>query len=295
MHEYIAYGLAIHSEIPLPELTPRPSARPDVRVHLGGVPEALDAPLARRALWTARPGEWLLEFEGVGRYYVRDGCEIRVEPEGDEADVRAFLFSSTWGALLHQRGLLVLHASAVHTPAGAVAVAGKSGAGKSTTLARLLERGHILLADDKVAVIQEDGRPMVVPGYPTVRLWRDARERMGAPADGLPRLRADLEKYLFRADEIRAEPSPLRALFCLDARSVSEVQVERMEGVEAFQAVYRSTYRNRLVAGFGMREAHFRRVSALAAVVPVFQVARPHGEDTVGALVEAVEAAVGLP
>ena len=52
-----------------------------------------------------------------------------------ESDVRVFLLGSCIGALLHQRGILVLHAGAIHTDKGAVLFTGPWGIGKSTLLA----------------------------------------------------------------------------------------------------------------------------------------------------------------
>lgn len=65
----------------------------------------------------------------------------------DRAPFRTVL---TWWAA--DRGLALLHASAVATPTGAVALAGTSGAGKSTTAVRCLMAGLDLLGDDACLV-----------------------------------------------------------------------------------------------------------------------------------------------
>ena len=64
------------------------------------------------------------------------------------SDIRVFLLGSCLGALLHQRGVLALHASAIETDQGAVLFMGDSGMGKSTTLQAFIKRGYKMLADD---------------------------------------------------------------------------------------------------------------------------------------------------
>lgn len=295
MHEYIAYGLSVHSEIPLPELTLQASETPDVTIRLGGVPAEIKDPRFRRVIWQASPGEWLMDMQTIGRYYVRDGRDIRIEPypEADDADLRAFLFSSTWGALLHQRGVLLLHASAVHMPSGAVAVSGKSGAGKSTLLTSLLGRGYPLLADDKVAVVQDGAQPIVIQGHPTIRLWADALERLGTASDGLPRLREGFDKFLYRVERMHPEPSPFRALFILAPSAREDIAIERLDPMAAYDAVLRSVYRRKLIKGFGMEKAHFGRITALATAIPVYRIQRPQDGDTVAAITDAIEDTLG--
>jgi ABC-type protease/lipase transport system fused ATPase/permease subunit len=61
-------------------------------------------------------------------------------PPPPERAVRALL-PGLLAALLQQRGLLVLHASAGARKDSAVGVAGASGVGKSTLVARLLDTG----------------------------------------------------------------------------------------------------------------------------------------------------------
>ena len=59
----------------------------------------------------------------------------------------------------------MLHASTADTPADAIALCGKSKAGKSTTLAALLQKGCVMISDDMTILrLAKDGRVEVVAG-----------------------------------------------------------------------------------------------------------------------------------
>lgn len=314
MHRYIAYELLVASEIELPELVPAvgmDAAVPDVRITLGNVPGAIEAPDETRVTWTARPDEWLHEIDGVARYFVTGGgSDVRIEPTGgDAADLRAFLLASTLGAILHQRRLFVLHAGAVATPAGAVSVCGPSGAGKSTTLAELTRRGYPVLSDDKTVVRFAGAGPEVISGFPTLRLWHDAVDRIGEDADGLPALRKGIRKYLYRAPDFQSTPERLGLLVVLhrrreEPRDLDDGTYEAPGGVfvtplgrhDRVGVILRQTYRRRIVDGSGLRREHFGWAARLAATVPVVRIVRPRDGESVGAVVDAIEAvADGLP
>ncbi len=306
-YRYTAYGLDVESDLELPELVAADgtAAAPDLRIRLGSVPPRLEDPTESRVLWSARPGEWLQAIDGVGRYYVHDGGrELVIERDGGtDADLRAFLFGTTLGAIFHQRGLFVLHACTVALPGGAVAVAGAPGAGKSTTLAALLKRGHRVLSDDKTVVRFGADGPEVLAGYPTLRLWRDAVNRIGADPDDLPALREGMDKYLYRTQAFQHEPAPLLALVVLGTRralrpgapdadaEASELLSIPLHGHEAIRAVLRQTYRRRIVNGSGLQAEHFQWAARLADAVPVLRIVRPRHADTVEAIADAVEAA----
>jgi len=87
------------------------------------------------------------------------------------ADVRLFLLGSAIGALMHQRGLLVLHGSTVKVGDECVVFLGSSGVGKSTLATQLRHRGYACLGDDVCAIsIGEDGVPYAAPAYPPASL-----------------------------------------------------------------------------------------------------------------------------
>lgn len=118
------------------------------------------------------------------------------------------------------RGYEALHAGAIATPDGAIAIAAATGGGKSTLLTELLERGLALMADD-VLVLEPRGAqvPLAHPAPPL----------MTVPATGLP-ARDDADSratILSIGDErwiavpVHPEPMPLKALVVLARRAES--------------------------------------------------------------------------
>ena len=139
----------------------------------------------------------------VGAFLVRGGKEIIVDAISgvEESLIRLPLLGMVLAAVLQQRGLLVLHASAVAFNGDAVAFLGGSGWGKSTLAATLYARGHPLVADDLVAV-DVGGRenPIVLPGFPQLKLLPEAAAAsLGDDAELLPRLASGFDKRSHRA------------------------------------------------------------------------------------------------
>ena len=119
MTRYTAHGLQIDSEILLPELLPGSNGPADVRIRYAPVPTSLPDPLGEGGNFQAAQDKLLLVVWDVARYLVVKGQEILIEPFPNcpENGLRLFLLGSAFGALLHQRGLLVMHASAIQTSA----------------------------------------------------------------------------------------------------------------------------------------------------------------------------------
>jgi hypothetical protein len=150
---------------------------------------------------------------------VRDGREIVVNPLPDAPPetVRLFLLGSAFGALLHQRGILPIHGSAITYQGQAFILTGISGAGKSTLAAALVRKGCKLLTDDVAAItFNQAGTPWVQPAYPQQKLWRDSAVMMKLATGRLIRVMADMEKYAVPAiGRYHAKPAALTAVFHL--------------------------------------------------------------------------------
>jgi hypothetical protein len=113
-----------------------------------------------------------VELVGVAHYALPDGTDLVDAWPRDgwaEGVVAAKFERSVVPLLLSHRGALYLHASAVVTDAGVVAICGRSGTGKSTMAAALGARGHEVWADDAV-VIAPSRPPASVHLRSTLRL-----------------------------------------------------------------------------------------------------------------------------
>lgn len=216
-----------------------------------------------------------LHIPDVARYLVRDGREIIYQPaEGSDADsVRVFILGTCIAALLSQRGQLVLHGNAFEVGDGCAICVGESGAGKSTLAARMLQRGHRIIADDVCPV---DSAGHAIPGIPRLKLWHEAARELGIETAGLRRVRPNIAKYnVPLGDAFRLEPAPLRAIYVLTPWNQDRFAIEELAGIAKFQALRTNSYRFRVLEGMKLGALHFRQAQALAERTPLVRVHRP--------------------
>ena len=275
---YALFGLELASELPLPGFPEAKGKGARVAIRFAAVEPPRDGRVA------AVDGALLLDVPEVGRFRIARGEEIAIDPApgASERNLRVYLLGSAMGALLHQRGVLPLHANAVEIGGHAVAFLGRSGAGKSTLAAWFADRGHRVLCDDVCAVsLGEDGAPLVAPGVPRLRLWEDALVRAGRDSADYERSFDGQEKYDVPAAASAAEgPLPLAACYVL-ARAGDGVaeSIERLAGAAAVDALVANTYRGRFATMLGLTERHLRLCLGVAAAVPVHNAARRWGRD----------------
>lgn len=279
LHHYTAYGLSILSSFPLPELSEREDSDPaQVTICNGPVAQKLADRIAHGALFEAGPGTFLLKMEGVARYLVRGGNRITIDavPGADEDSVRLFLFGSVFGALLQQRGLLPLHASAIETPKGAVLFAGESRSGKSALAAAFHARGYRVIADEIGAVeMGTDNGISVIPAFPRLLLWRDIMERTGFWRENVRPARENLKKYHVPLEKgFASEPSFLHAVYILKAANTPEFRLTRTAGVDRFrqsaELVFRKCFSRMCPA-----DNQFRQLARLSQDVRISRFERP--------------------
>ncbi len=289
---YTAYGLQIASELPLPELLPSPATHPEVHIRYGSVPTALDNPVVQGVVFQAQPGQLLLTLEGIANYLISDGDTITIEPapHSQAEDIRLFLLGSGFGALLHQRGVLPLHGSAIETQYGAVVFVAHSGVGKSTLAAAFYQRGYRVLTDDICVITMDTGKPVAHPAFPRIHLWEDVLDRL---EQELPRLlvRAKLEKYGVPLEaQFAVQPLPLYAVYELAVGAIPSVTIQPLAYMEKFEALVTHTYRGQFVRGLGLRQRHFTQAATVARPVKVSRVTRPQEPFLLQELVQALEA-----
>jgi hypothetical protein len=288
---YTAYGLTIASELACSQLLPG-SGPPDVTIRYGQVPVLITAACNRVAAYDSTPTTLRLEIRSLGRYLVTAGKTVIIEPDpaGNEADLRAFLLGAVWGALLHQRGSLVLHGSAVATPQGAVVFVAPSGYGKSTLAAAFQQRGHQVLADDVCAVSSDaDGAPQVFPAFPQLRLRADVVRHLNVEDAFPPQSRFDPNKYTLPVGQsFLAHPLPLYAVYELHTTDTSTLSLVPTQGRAKLDVLLRNVYRRYWLQGMGKTPATFQHCLAVAQRINVRQVVRPQHPLLLDALVDLI-------
>lgn len=215
---------------------------------------------------------------GPARIRVTGGRRIVLDRRGSSDEAVALLLMGPGPAIvLHQRGALPLHGSGVISGSGALLVIGHSGAGKSTTLGALLNRGYPVLCDDLAAVTVDDDVAYVHPGTQVVKVWADSAASLGWPTDGLSRVREELTKYLAPIPNQAVGPARLASVYCLSTHNGSEVVLEERRQTAKFNALLDHTWQKMVVRRMGLQGNHFRQAVQVANRVRVVAVRRPQG------------------
>jgi hypothetical protein len=247
MYSYTSYGLGISSMLPLPELLPAAQAiDSDILIRLGPVERSAPQTGEDGSYFHLSADESFLFWETAGKFLVRGGREIIIDPNPDvpEQTLRLPLLGTVLAAAIQQRGLLGLHASAVSIDGQAVAFIGYRGQGKSTMAAALVSRGHQLLADDLVVLdnLVDCGRPRILPAFPQLKLFPEAAAAsLGDNPDQLPRLIKGFEKRSRRITEpFSTDPVELKKIFFLETDT--EFGIEPIKPQEAVINYIRHSY-----------------------------------------------------
>lgn len=286
MYYYKAYNLIIDSSIKLPELMPAVTHQSaDLTIREGDTPEYLETVDGSGVVYQANQSQFLLKLDNVGRYLVQNGNEIVVSPgkNAHEKDLRIFLLGSCMGALLHQRGILALHASSIATKRGAVLFMGVSGIGKSTILNDMVERNYQMIADDITGIISPTEKlskselPIVIPAFPRSRLWKDSAQRLGLDISTLSPTREQMDKYDYPISPslFMDESLPIYRIYWLNSGNKPDVDIVCLSGIAAFDAILGNTYRYMLLAGLSVQSQHFQIAAKVGKSIDVYKVTRP--------------------
>ena len=255
----------------------------DVSVELAPVPSGLEQVTASGVLWQVGPQGFHLTLPGVARYLVHEGRSIRVDLENGACmtEAAALLRMTPLAALCYQRGLMVFHASVVTSNGRTLMLAGASAAGKSTLAATLLSQGWRLVADDLAPVsFDVGGRPVVLPTFPEVVLWKKASDM---PVQGPTEAHVSwkmLSSHPARTvvsveDHFMADPVLLSEIWWLLPHSENDVTVEQIRGANKFERLFRLAYNVRIAEATLDPSRYLQLAADLARAVPLHLLHRP--------------------
>lgn len=301
---YSVFGLTLRSNVPIAALllSPSPSA-PDIDVQFGISPvsagfisseheESFYAsadlnpsgePLVR--IWRNSGGSlFRVEFdEGAQFWLSRDARNVWAvwRPPLSLDDAVSYLLGPVIGLLLRLRGVVCLHASAISLDGRAIAFVGPEGAGKSTTAAAFAARGHAILSDDIVALIEREQAFHVLPAWPHLSLWPDSVDAIFGSPDAAPRFSATYEKRRLPLGNpslpFETRALPLSSIFLLGSRSADPPpRAELLSPREALLALVANSYASNALESEA-RAKELAILGRLVAALPVRSL-NPHSD-----------------
>lgn len=242
-HRFLIHGLCIESDILLAALPATRERDVDIRIKVrtdweravpSGAPVVACRPGAPGYVAWRANGEYLLRLPNT--------CDFAISAAGDRIDVCPASGADSglvplWTAGLALafavtiRGGLVLHASAFRVGQATFAVAGRSGAGKTTIAALATAAGCPLLADDALRV-EASGNQWVAHAASNELRLRNGGDRFGALfSSGSSSVD---NRWLVRPPHAGAGPFPVsRLLFpVMDERAV-QMELVKLNAQEA--------------------------------------------------------------
>lgn len=280
MRHYSIAGLTVASDMALPGVTESLHGTPDVELRSGPVPQHLAAPVISGPGWEFDGANFLLQLPGIGRIVARNGRCLAVEADtgADLQDLLVFALGTGIGALLYQRGVTVLHASAVADGPLALAFCGPSGIGKSTLAAALCNAGCRFVSDDVLAVrLDAANSPTVWPDARQLKLFEPGLSALGLSDRRQGAVRRKIKKfYVEPPGEPATEAVPLRAIYVLSSdEKLDDPQIEPIERLDAALVLQRNGYRPRLAAAMARVGNPIAVTAAILRHVPVYRLTRP--------------------
>jgi len=279
-YTYWGFGLHIASQIEFPELVPVKFAEADVEIHIASVPRVLGEKKISPAgfSYIQNDTELLLEINDVATYYAKNGNNIIIQPHESLTamrELRVYVLATVLAAILTQRKQLPVHASAILHKNRLILICGDSGAGKSTTLAGLIKKGHLVFSDDVVVIGQDN---QTTASYPMIKLWEDAQDKLEHALfdDRSFTIKPGMNKYgIFFHDKFDMGKYRVKKVLILKKDDVAFIESKHIAASAAFKELSKQVYRPMLIHNNELRALKFSVISALANNAAVYQITRP--------------------
>lgn len=298
MFYYRAFGLTISSEINFPELYQADLlSSADVQVKFGEISSnvKINTGFVSDTLIVS-PHIFLLKMEGIATYLVEAGKTVTIEIEdgADLNEVRLFCLSNAFAALLHQRGQIPLHAAACIHDNELVLILGESGAGKSTTLAAMINKGYSPFSDDICIPYYKDHDQSwyAYSSYPMMKFWADTFTKVNiSNASDSRKLRPGLDKYgVYFHEKFIPESRKIKLIILLEIDSEqNEVNFRELSGIEAFSTIHAQAYRREYLEYESMLKSHFIQSTEIAKSLKIIRVSRPDNHDSLETIMKCIE------
>lgn len=280
----------MQSSYPLPLHKAGSGSTPDVTIRKQTIqtPAGFPDEEARRSV-IRQDGCVLMAWPEVGIFRVQaDHIVVDPIPSVDGDLISAFLAGAGLGVLLHLRGFLTLHASAVGLEGVAIALMGPKMMGKSTTASAFCAHGASLVTDDVLVV--DPSTLAVHPGGRFCKLGPNAAEAIATQsAKQLPLVYEQTRKRYWEPGSAHTAELQLARVYLLDYTEGDQLEIEPVSKRGATIALIRDAYALRFLGEHTDGGAHLQACARIARRIPVYRLRRVPGLEHLSDIVRAVK------
>ena len=231
-------------------------------------------------------------IDNVGYYEITNGNRIVINPyrNSDTEEVKKFTLGSALGLLLFQRNIVAIHGGAISINENGVIISGSIGAGKTTTVASLINKGHKFLSDDVSAVTQRfDGEYYINSCIPHQKLCKSTVEMLGYDTNNLFLIDKTKNKYYSpEISNFTTEPSKLKALFYLTITNDDEVSYEKIEGAEKLKIILSNIFRKEYIPNELFKSMFIKECLNLSKNISIYKIKRPKDKNSLAQVVSII-------
>lgn len=217
-------------------------------------------------------------------FLIIDDSNIKIlfKNEEDHNLMRLYLLGSVMGIVLLMRKSFAIHGSSICINDNAYIFTGNSGVGKSSIARGLINRGYMLLSDD-VSVVSTNDDLVVIPSYPSQKLWKDAIKELDVINDIQSNIANRIEKYnVMIGDNYCELPKKLKAIVELEINNnIKAPIISKVDSKKILKKLIENTYRYNFIQDMHLESEHFKWVMSLFKHIDYYVIERPKDEHTV--------------
>ncbi len=232
MPSYRCYNLYIESDYTLPFQQEKGPV--DVEIRRGTALSLEHFSPVTLGIW-ADETRMALQVDGIATYVIENEKKLSIFTERtlDDLAVITFLVSAAIPYLLVRRGYTVLRgATLTWDHQSAHGIVGASGSGKSSLVAKLIQEGATLLADQ--FLVFPHAEATVVPEYPSLKLWKNTLKVLHILESETQPVRPELAYFRWPSPRFLSKPLPLKTISVLHGANnrVDSLALHPVKGVK---------------------------------------------------------------
>lgn len=304
MFYYKVYNFSVQIPFAINELVAINPCVPDIDIQEDKIQDNLESIITQGDFWAGavtyqiNEQDILLDIKNTAKYLIKNKKTVIIDRNQSvaDSDIALYLLGTCFACIVMINGGFALHGSAIKMGDSCVIFTGDSGAGKSTTAARLIEKGYQLLADDVcVIAFDTEGEAIVYPAYPQLKLWDNSVEKLGYDKTILKTVSDNWQKFRLSTRNIYHDmPVKVSHIVELIPSDSDSIKCETVQGFDKLKLLLANTYRNFFIPTLGLEQAHFQFCATIAQQTDILRIERPRHTFLLDELINIVETEINI-